>query len=109
MRVFMNYVAVFERAWLRFISVADQIDRLLFIGFDETPFHSARKSGAATTAETGCFDFVDDLFPRHRNGFSQLFLTAVAPVTVDVDLPIVPSGVLENLSMFEPMRWFWLP
>ena len=106
MRVFMNYVAVFERAWLRFIRVADQIDRLLFIGFDKTPLHSARKSGAATTAETGCFDFVDDLFPRHRNGLSQLFVTAVAQVSVDVDLPIVASDVLENQSMLKRMRRF---
>src|SRR5947207_5839836 len=101
MRVFMNYVAVFECAWLRFIRVADQIDWLLFIGFDETPLHSARKSGAAATAETGCFNFVDDLFPRHRNGLSQLFVTAVAHVIVDFDLPIFVSDVLEIQSILK--------
>src|SRR6266516_4780840 len=100
MSVFMNYVAVFECAWLRFIRVADQIDWLLFIGFDETPLHSARKSGAAATAETGCFNFVDDLFPRHRNGLSQLFVTAVAQVSFDVDLPIVVSNLLDSTSLF---------
>ena len=44
MRIFVNDVAVFERARLRFVGVADQIDRPLFVRLDEAPFETARKS-----------------------------------------------------------------
>src|SRR6266568_6035235 len=104
MWIFVDNVAVFERARLGFIRVTDQIDRLFLIGFDETPFHATRKSSAATATETGCFDFVDDLFARHRNGLPQLLVTAVAQVSVDVDLPIAASDVFENQPMLERVR-----
>src|SRR4029453_419866 len=103
-RVFMNDVAVLERARLRFVCVTDQIDRLPFIRLDETPLHTTWKSGAATSTHTRGFDLVDDFLPRHCNGLSQLFVTAVAQVSVDVDLPIVPSDVLENQSTLKRMR-----
>jgi hypothetical protein len=45
MRIFVNDVAVFERARLGFIGVADQIDRPLFVRLDEAPFETAGKSG----------------------------------------------------------------
>src|SRR6266516_2404902 len=104
MRVFMNDVAVLERARLRFVRVTDQIDRLLFIRLDETPLHTAWKSGAATTAEPGRFDLVDDLFTRHRDGLPQLLVTAIAQVSVDIDLPIIAADVFENQPALEWMR-----
>ncbi len=51
-RVFVNDVAVFERARLGFVSVTNQIDRLLFVWLDEAPFHSAWESGAAAAANS---------------------------------------------------------
>src|SRR5437899_10473014 len=99
MWIFVDNVAVFERARLGFIRVTDQIDRLFLIGLDEAPFHTAWKSSAATTAEAGRFDLVNDLFARHRDGLPQLLVTAVAQVGVDVDFPIVASDVFEDQSM----------
>ena len=49
-RIFMNNVAVLERPRLRFVGITYQVNRLLFVRFDETPFHAARKSGAAAAA-----------------------------------------------------------
>src|SRR5215472_8658697 len=37
-RIVMNYIAVFKRARLGFVSVADQIDWSLFVQLDKTPF-----------------------------------------------------------------------
>src|SRR5436309_3329822 len=51
MGVFVDDVAVLERAWLRFIRVADQIDRFLLIRLDEAPLHPARETGASATAQ----------------------------------------------------------
>src|SRR5204862_5234833 len=45
--ILVNNVAVLECPRLRFIGVADQVDWLFFVGLDETPFHAARKTGAA--------------------------------------------------------------
>ena len=106
MWIFVNNVAVLECARLGFIRITDQIDRLFLIGLDETPLHTTRKSSAATTAEAGCFDFVDDLFTRHRDRLPQLLVTAVAQVGVDIDLPIVASDIFENQPMLERMSGF---
>ncbi len=60
MRILVNDVAVFERAWLRFVGVADQIDRPFFVRLDEAPFKTARKSGPTATAQPRVFDFIDN-------------------------------------------------
>src|SRR6266404_6941425 len=67
--IFVNNVAVLERARLRLIRITDQIDRLFLIGLDKAPLHTARKSGPATTAKTGRLDLIDDFGARHRDGF----------------------------------------
>ena len=66
MRILVDDVAVLERARLGLVGVTDQIDRPLFVGLDEAPFHAARKTGAAAAAQAGVFDFVDNLGARHR-------------------------------------------
>src|SRR6266581_160688 len=104
MWIFVDNVAVLERARLRFIRITNQIDRLFLIRLDETPLYTARKAGAATTAETGCFDFIDDFGTRHRHCLPQLLVTAVAQVGVDVDLPLFTSNVFENQAMLERVR-----
>ena len=73
----MNDVAVLERPWLRFVGITYQVNRLLLVRFDETPFHAARKSGAAAAAQTGRFHFVHDVSARHFDGFAQIVVTAV--------------------------------
>ena len=99
--IFVDNVAVLERARLRFIRVADQIDRPFLVRLDETPLHAAWKTGAPTSAEAGGFDFIDNLGTRHCDRLAQLFVTAVAQVGIDVDLPIVASDVFEDQPVLE--------
>ena len=88
MRIFVNDVAILERARLGFVGVADQIDRLLFVRLDEAPFHAARKTRAAAAAQAGVLDFVDDVVARHGDRLLQLLVAAVAQIAVDVGGPI---------------------
>src|SRR6266404_2178618 len=104
MRILVNDVAILERTWFRFIGVANQIDRLLPVGLDEAPFDSARKTGSTAPAQAGGFDLVYDLLARHRDGLTQLLVTAVAEVAVDVRGPFCATDVFENQSMFEWMN-----
>ena len=104
MRIFVNDVAILERARLGFVRVADQIDRLFLIGLDEAPFHAAGKSRAAASAQPGDLHFVHDVGARHRDGFLQLFVAAVAQVTVDVGRPIFAADIFENQPALERVR-----
>ena len=61
MRIFVNDVAILERARLGFVGVANQVDRFFFVRLDETPFHPARKTGATASAQSRGLHFVDDL------------------------------------------------
>ena len=63
-RIFVNDVAVFECARLGFVGVADQIHRPLFVRLDKAPFQTAGESRSAAAAESGVFDFVDDVIAR---------------------------------------------
>ena len=103
-RIFVDNVAIFESSRLGFVGVADQINRLLFIGLDETPFHAAGKTGAAASAQTRRFDFVHDFGARHCNRFFQLLVAAVAHVSLYVDLPIFAADVLEDEPTFKRVR-----
>src|SRR5437588_8470071 len=108
MRILMNDIAILERAWFRFIGVANQIDRLLLVRLDEAPFDSARKTSSAAPAQTGSFDLVYDLLARHRDGLTQLLVTAIAEIAVDVSGPFCATDIVENQSMFEWMDWLCL-
>ena len=104
MRIVVDDVAVLERARLRFVRVANQIDRFLLVGLDETPFHAAGKSGATAAAQTGGLHFVHDLGARHLHGFLQIFVAAGFEISVDVDLPIFAANIFENETMLEWVR-----
>ena len=104
MRIVVDDVAVLERARLRFVRVANQIDRFFFVGLDETPFHAAGKSGATAAAQTGGLHFVHDLGARHLHGFLQIFVAAGFEISVDVDLPIFAANIFENETMLERVR-----
>ena len=68
MRIFVDDVAVLERARLGFIGVANQIHRPLFVRFDKAPFQSAGKACSTAAAQTGVFNFIDDVVARHCQG-----------------------------------------
>src|ERR1700687_1011059 len=104
MWIFLDDVAVFKRARFRLVRVANQINRFLLIGLDETPFHAARKSGTPAPAQTGIFHLVDDAGAGHLQRFLQLLVTAVFEVSVDVDLPISTADVFENQATLKRVR-----
>src|SRR6266536_1269265 len=104
MRIFASNVAVFERARLRFVGVADQIDRPLFVRLNEAPFKTARKSRPTATAQLGVFNFIDNFGARHRQRLFHFFVPAIAQVTIDICCPILASDAFENEAMFERMR-----
>src|SRR5581483_2679841 len=104
MWIFMDDIAVLERAWLRLVGITDQIHRPFLVGFDKAPFQAARKTCATAAAQSRVLDLVDDLGARHRYCLLQLFVTASAQVTVDVCTPIVASEILKNHPTFQGMR-----
>ena len=104
MRILMDDVAVLERAGLGFIRVADQVDRFLLVLLDEAPFDATGESGPAPAAQSRSFHFVHDFGARHRDRLSQLLVTAVAQVAVDVRRVIVAPNVFENETVFEGVR-----
>src|SRR5437588_6494986 len=104
MRILVNDIAVFECARLRFIGVADQINRLFLIRLDKAPFYPARKTCSTAPAQAGGFDLVYELFGRHRDGIAQLLVTIVAQVAVDVRGPFFSANVFENEPVFEWMN-----
>ena len=63
-RIFMNDVAILERARLGFIGVTNQIDRPFFVRLDKAPFQAAGKPGPTATAQPGVFHFVDNVLAR---------------------------------------------
>src|SRR5262249_26743646 len=63
-RIVMNDIAVFKRARLGFVGVADQIDRSLFVRLDKAPFQATGETGAAAAAQSRVFDLVDDVIAR---------------------------------------------
>ena len=66
-----NQFPVFEGPGLRFVGVADEIRWFGRILGYESPFHSGRESGAATTSDTRCLDLFDDLSGFHRQCLGQ--------------------------------------
>src|SRR5262245_3904222 len=103
MRILMNDVAILERSGLRFIGVANQIDGLFLVRLDEAPFHPARKTGATSSAQARCLDFIHDLLSRHLERGLELLVTAVTNVAIDIGRVALASDVLENKAAFEGM------
>ena len=96
MRIVVNDVAVLKRARLRLVRVANQIDRPLFVRLDKAPLQTAGKSCPAAAAQSGVFDFVDDIAARHGQPLLQLFVTAVVQVAINISRPIGAPNVLEG-------------
>jgi len=104
MRILVNDVAILERARLRFICVADEVDRLGTAWLDEAPFGAARKAGAATSPQTRGFNLVNDLLGRHSECGAQIFVATILFVAIDVGSPTFPIDVFEDDPLFARMR-----
>ena len=102
--ILVNNVAVLECPRLRFIGVADQVDRLFFVGLDKAPFHAAGKPGAAAAPQARSLHFVHDFRARHLDRLLQRLVAAVAQVAIDVGGVIRAADVFENEAVLEGVR-----
>jgi hypothetical protein len=100
-RIFVNNIAILERAGLGFVRVANEIDRPFLVGLDEAPLNAAGKTGAAAAAQAGSLHLIHDFRARHFHGSLQLLITAVPQVAIDVGCPIRAPDVFENEAMLE--------
>jgi len=82
-RVVFHDLAVFERAGLAFVGVADQVDRTGIPFGHEAPLHGGRESGAAAAAHDREFHDFHDLVARHRFRLLQPGIPAFFPVVGD--------------------------
>jgi hypothetical protein len=64
-RILFHQHAILERAWLRFVRVADQVVRARGRARDRVPFTPGRKERAAATDQPGVRHFADDGVPAH--------------------------------------------
>ena len=100
-RVLVDDLLVLERAGLRFVGVANEIDRLgVLVGVDEAPLHAAGKTRAAAPAQAGGLDLGDDVRALHAEGLLQDLVAVVLEITVDVDGVAIAVDVLEDQSVF---------
>ena len=81
-RVFLHQQPVFEGPGLRFVRIADQIDGLAGVLWDEAPFEPRRKARSATAAQTRGLHRIDDLFGLHLIGLSESAVAARRPVAL---------------------------
>jgi hypothetical protein len=112
MRIFVDDLAIFERARLGFVGVADEINRLAALAIHETPLEAARKTRATATAQTGGHDFLTKLFLRRlrfaigerlgleRECLFQVVVAAVTQVAFDVRRVTGFIGVLQYQFVF---------
>ena len=100
----MNDVAILECSRLGLVGVADQVDRLFFVGLDETPFHAAGKPGAAAAPQARSLHFVHDFRARHFDRLLQRLVATVAQVAIDVGGVIRAADVFENEAVLEGVR-----
>ena len=91
MRIFVNDLAILERARLGFVRIANQINRLGIRMAHEAPFESAGKSRAAAPAQSGIQHTFAELrlrrgVARGRDGqrLAQCGITALALVALEV-------------------------
>src|SRR6185436_15823776 len=49
MRVFVDDLAIFERSWLGFIRIANEVNRLAALSIDKRPFQAARETCPAAS------------------------------------------------------------
>ncbi len=111
-RIFVNDLAIFERAWLGFIRIANQVNWLATLAIHERPLQPARKARAPTTTQSGKLDVVANLFLRrflfavgqiqrlHCERLFEHLITAVPQIAFDVGRVTRLVGVFQNQFVF---------
>jgi len=98
-RVLVEDVAVFESAGLRFVRVADEVDGLGIVRWDEGPLDACWETCSATTAQAGLFDFFRDRLGLHAKGGLELLVAAVVEVGFNGWIPANAINVFEDHAM----------
>ena len=81
-RIRFHQHAIHEGAWIAFIRIADD-DFVFAFGFQgHTPFFARRETTAATAAQFGGLQNLNDLFRSHGAGLFQCGETAVGAVVL---------------------------
>jgi len=113
-RILVEDLAVFERARLGLVGVANQIDRLAAAAIHEAPLEAGGKPRATATAQTRSLDVFAQRFlraellaigqipSRHGQGPLERLVAAMALVTPDIRREARLIEVLEN--QFERFR-----
>ena len=96
MRIVFHHRAVHVGARVALVAVGDDVLRLALSCGEEGPLGSGGIAGAATTAESGLADDLDDLFGRHASDDPlERLVAAVADVGLDA-VRIDDPAVLEH-------------
>jgi hypothetical protein len=103
-RILVDDVAVLERPRLRFVGVADQVNRLWAVLFDEAPLDAAGEAGAAASAQTAGFHLIDDVRLGHGQRLFQLGVAAFVQVAIDVRRPALAVDIREHHATLAQVR-----
>ena len=104
--ILVDNVAVLERAWFGFVTVANQVNRLRVVRRNEGPFHAGGEPRAATAAKTGFFHLVNDGPGLHAERLFQFFITAVGQIAVNGGIPALAVDVFQNAARFPGVGFF---
>ena len=96
MRVLVYDVAVLEGAWLRFVTVADQVNRLGVVWRYETPFHASGESCSTSASEPSGLHLVGNGLRLHGERFFQLLIASILDVAIDGIIPTNAVDILKN-------------
>ena len=111
-RVLVDDLLVLEGARLRFVRIADQVDRLAALAVHERPLQPAGKAGAAAAAQARNHDLLPKLLRaaerlavrqrlgRKRQGLLEHLVAAMPQIALQVRRVARLVGVLENLAVF---------
>src|SRR5215471_21364474 len=84
MRIVFQNETVFAGARFAFVAVDQDELRLGRVFRNKGPLHSCREACAATPAEIGSLDFIDDLVRLHFQRLAHSLVTIKFDMTVDV-------------------------
>jgi len=97
-------VAVFKSARLRFVAVANEVNRLGVVRRNEAPLNAGGEACSTTTAEAGGFDFVDDLLRFHAKTFLEHFVATIFDVSLNASVPTFTVDIFKNEAVLICMR-----
>ena len=90
-RIVFHQRAVFARAGLALVGIANHVLRFRNVFRDEAPLHARRESGAAASAQIGFLHFINHLLRRHF--LDRFFERSIA---VGLQVNVNRAGILQS-------------